>query len=97
MKKIFMGFLEPLEEKRLINDYDDIQEWLEEDVYKLGFDGSIVTTALGLERADRNDTRLSWKLHKKHLKMAANNVHAFKNDFLVQMDRYINSQEKKIK
>ncbi|KAL4821918.1 P-loop containing nucleoside triphosphate hydrolase protein [Aspergillus spinulosporus] len=101
MKKIFMGFLDPLETKGLINDYDDIQDWLAEDVYKLGFDGrqirNIVTTALGLARADRNDPRSSGKLHKKHLKLAVNNVHAFKNDFLVQMDRYINSQEKMIK
>ncbi|KAL4958493.1 P-loop containing nucleoside triphosphate hydrolase protein [Aspergillus filifer] len=102
MKKIFMGFLDPLDTRGLINDYDDIQDWLHEDVYKFEFDGrkirNIVTTALGLARADRkNNNSLSGKLHKRHLKQAVNNAHAFKTDFMMQMDRYINAQDKMIK
>ncbi|KAI0106666.1 P-loop containing nucleoside triphosphate hydrolase protein [Daldinia grandis] len=99
MEQIFRGFLQPLEDKNLIEDYDEILEWLKEDVYDIGFDGrqirNIVTTALGLARAERKKGK--GKLNKKHLKLIVNNSRSFKLDFTVQYDRYINSQEKLIK
>lgn len=96
MAKIFSGFLEPLDRSNLIDNYRDIQKWLDEDVYEVGFDGrqirNIVTTALGLARADG-----SGKLGKHHLKSVFLNARSFKTEFTVQFDRYISSQEKLIK
>ncbi|KAK1991740.1 hypothetical protein LX36DRAFT_704521 [Colletotrichum falcatum] len=96
MAKIFGGFLEPLEKSNLIDNYRDIKKWLDEDVYEVGLDGrqirNIVTTALGLARADG-----SGKLKKHHLKSVFINVRSFKTEFTVQYDRYISSQEKLIK
>ena len=101
MEDIFKGFLEPLERENLIDDYNDLLTWLAEDVYDIGLDGrqirNVVTTALGLARAEEKYKQGNGKLSKKHLKLAANNACAFKKEFLVQMDRYINSQEKMIK
>ncbi|EQB46725.1 hypothetical protein CGLO_14201 [Colletotrichum gloeosporioides Cg-14] len=96
MAKIFSGFLEPLDRSNLIDNYRDIQKWLDEDVYEVGFDGrqirNIVTTALGLARADG-----SGKLGKHHLKSVFLNARSFKTEFTVQFDRYISGQEKLIK
>lgn len=101
MQKIFEGFLRPLEEKNLIDDYAEIKEYLSEDVYSLGFDGrqirNIVTTALGLARAEKKSGKGKGKLAKKHLRSAVKNTNDFKIDFSVMYDRYINSQEKMIK
>ncbi|KAK2058630.1 P-loop containing nucleoside triphosphate hydrolase protein [Colletotrichum caudatum] len=100
MEAIFTGFLDELDEKGLIDKYEDIKEWLEEVVYKEGFDGrqirNIVTTALGLARAE-SDRGQSNKLKKAHIKRAFANVSTFKRDFNTQMQRYIDSQEKMIK
>lgn len=89
---IFEGFLKPLEEKNSVKDIADIREWIEEDVYKAGLDGrqirNIVTSALGLARAERRT-----KLEKKDLKKVWNNVREFKTDFMVQFEKYKNSQE----
>ncbi|KAI0853358.1 P-loop containing nucleoside triphosphate hydrolase protein [Daldinia vernicosa] len=75
MEQIFRGFLQPLEDKNLIEDYEEILEWLKEDVYGIGFDGrqirNIVTTALGLARAERRKGK--GKLNKKHLKSVVSN------------------------
>ena len=57
-EKIFKGFLDPLECQGLIEEYDEIKSWLEEDVYSNKFDGrqirNIVTSALGLARDEEN-------------------------------------------
>jgi len=39
MDGIFRGFLQPLEDQGLLDNYNDIMDWLKEDVYSLGFDG----------------------------------------------------------
>lgn len=100
MDGIFRGFLQPLEEQGLLDKFDDIMEWLNEDVYGLGFDGrqirNIVTTALGLARADYKFRAGKGKLNKGHLKSVVKNMRAFKTDFTVQFDRYVTSQEKMI-
>lgn len=100
MEKIFQGFLQPLDEKGLVDDYKDIATWLSEDVYTIGFDGrqirNIVTTALGLARAEMKYKKGKPTLTKKHLRSVVNNARSFKSDFLVQYDRYINSQDKLI-
>ncbi|KAF3802362.1 hypothetical protein GCG54_00003825 [Colletotrichum gloeosporioides] len=100
MEAIFTGFLDELDDKGLVDQYDDIKDWLEEVVYNEGFDGrqirNIVTTALGLARAESGRGR-SNKLNKTHLKRAFSNVSAFKRDFDTQMQRYKDSQEKMIK
>jgi ATP-dependent Clp protease ATP-binding subunit ClpA len=58
MDGIFRGFLQPLEDQGFIHNYNDIMDWLKEDVYSLGFDGrqirNIITTALGLARTETN-------------------------------------------
>ncbi|KAK6337267.1 hypothetical protein TWF730_002673 [Orbilia blumenaviensis] len=101
MKEIFAGFIKPLADDDLVEDYAEILEWLEEDVYSIGFDGrqirNIVTTALGLARAELKRGKGKGKLTKVHLKTVINNARAFKADFLVQYDRYISAQEKMIK
>ena len=89
---IFKGFLEPLDKKDRIRDYDDIRDWIKEDVCKIGLDGrqirNIVTSALGLARAQHKR-----QLDKKDLKRVLNNVKDYKDDFIKQFERYKNSQE----
>lgn len=101
MEAIFSGFLDNLAEKGLIQDYDEIKAWLEDVVYKEGFDGrqirNIVTTALGLARADARDRGGQSRLDKSHLKRAFTDVSFFKRDFNTQMQRYKDAQEKMIK
>ncbi|KAI0965835.1 hypothetical protein F4678DRAFT_451394 [Xylaria arbuscula] len=101
MEDIFKGFLDPLEKKNLIDDYDDILTWLKEDVYPEGLDGrqirNTVTTALDLANADSRYNKGNNKLRKKHIKSAFNNVKNFKRDFETQMQRYKDSQNKMIK
>jgi ATP-dependent Clp protease ATP-binding subunit ClpA len=97
MEKIFTGFLQPLEDKGLIKDYNEILNWLKEDVYSIGFDGrqirNIVTTALGLSRAEAQYGSGKAKLTKSHLKAVVNNSRSFKNDFIRGYDRYLRSQD----
>ena len=89
---IFEGFLKPLVKKNRVKDFDDIREWSQEDVCKIGLDGrqirNIVTTALGLARAGGKD-----KLDKKDLKKILNKVKEYKDDFVIQFEKYKNSQE----
>lgn len=100
IEAIFTSFLDELDDKGLVDQYDNIKDQLEEVVYNEGFDGrqirNIVTTALGLARAESGRGR-SNKLNKTHLKRAFSNVSAFKRDFDTQMQRYKDSQEKMIK
>ena len=88
---IFMGFLQPLDDKHLVKDIDGIQEWLDEDVVKMGLDGrqirNIVTSALGLARAQGKK-----KLEKSDIKMLLNNVKDFKDEFIKQFEAYKTEQ-----
>jgi ATP-dependent Clp protease ATP-binding subunit ClpA len=104
MDKIFRGFLKPLEDRGLVEDYEGIMQYLKEDVYSSAnkFDGrqirNAVTTALGLARAESELNKGSkGKLRQTHLKRAINNANAFKSDFSVQFDRYKSSQNDMIK
>ncbi|KAK5988087.1 hypothetical protein PT974_12226 [Cladobotryum mycophilum] len=101
MEQIFKGFLQPLDEKRLIDGYRDILDWLKEEVYSIGFDDrqirNIVTMALGSARAEKKYKQGDGKLTKKHLKSVVSNVGSFKRDFMVQYGRYIGGHEKLIK
>lgn len=100
MEAIFDSFLGPLENKGLIADYDGINEWLEEVVYKEHLDGrqirNLVTTSLGLARAEAAEGRGKRQLTKSHMKRAFENMRKFKKDFNIQMQRYIDGQEKMI-
>lgn len=104
MQAIFEEFLDRLDKKDVIHDYDEIKEWLESDVYrqagKEGLDGrqirNLVTTSLGLARAERNDGE-DRKLRVRHIKRAFNIMNDFKRDFSTQYQRYLDSQEKMIK
>ncbi|KAJ4854215.1 uncharacterized protein T069G_11194 [Trichoderma breve] len=91
MKNIFSGFLDPLDDKGLVDNYKEIKEWLNDDVYDIGFDGrqirNIVTASLGLARAEQKYNGGNGKLKKSHLKAIANNSRSFKTDFTVQYDR----------
>ena len=100
MKGIFCGFLDKLDDRGLIEDYGGMRDWLEEVVYKECFDGrqirNIVTTALGLARAETKYPGQGGRLSKKHMRKAFANVRSFKRDFNTQMQRYKDSQEKMI-
>ena len=89
---IFEGFLKPLVKKNRVKNFDDIKEWIGEDVCKIGLDGrqirNIVTSALGLARAGGKD-----KLDKKDLKKVLRYVKEYKDDFIIQFEKYKNSQE----
>lgn len=101
MEAIFLGFLDELEKRDLIENYDEIKFWLADNVYKVGFDGrqirNIVTTALGVARAENKRSQHPVKLNEDHLRRAFDNASTFKGDFQKQMQRYIDSQEKMIK
>ncbi|EXJ82358.1 hypothetical protein A1O3_06171 [Capronia epimyces CBS 606.96] len=88
---IFEGFLGPLAKKGLVKNWEDVKEWLEEDVVKMGFDGrqirNIVTSALGLARAQRKS-----RLDKSDLKLVMNNVKDFKDEFIKQFEKYKTEQ-----
>ncbi|KAH8204871.1 hypothetical protein TruAng_000910 [Truncatella angustata] len=99
--KIFEGFLKPLEDNDEIHDYERIKEYLNDDVLSIRFDGrqirNIITTALGIARAESgSQAGRKGKLKKAHLKKAVQNARAFKEEFVVQYDRYKVSQEKMI-
>jgi hypothetical protein len=88
---IFLGFLEPLNKKGLVDDWGEIKKWLRDEVVDIGFDGrqirNIVTSALGIARARGED-----QLQKSHLKLALNNVKKFKTEFIEQFQKYKNEQ-----
>lgn len=104
MHAIFEEFLNRLDERQVIDDYDAIRDWLDRDVYREagreGLDGrqirNLVTTALGLARAERMDSGIH-KLRVDHMRRAFNIVSDFKRDFSTQMQRYMDSQDKMIK
>lgn len=89
---IFLGFLGPLNEKGLVEDLEGIEEWLNEDVNKMGFDGrqirNIVTSALGLVRAKGKS-----KVGKRELKSIVNNMRDYKEQFVIQYEKYKNEQK----
>ena len=102
MEKIFRGFLDPLDAKGLVEDYEGVLEWLKDDVYtSKNFDGrqirNTITSALALAR-DQSEFQRDGrgKLQKTHLKQVFGNVKTFNQDFLVQFDRYKRDQEKMI-
>ena len=88
---IFKGFLDPLAKKGFVKDMEGIEEWLEEDVVKVGLDGrqirNIVTSALGMARAQGKQ-----KLEKIHIKTMLGNVKEFKDEFWKQFEKYKNDQ-----
>lgn len=89
---IFEGFLKPLDDKGLVRSMDEIREWIQEDVCKIGLDGrqirNIVTSALGLARAEGKR-----RLEKKDLKKILNKVREYKDDFVRQFEKYKNTQD----
>jgi ATP-dependent Clp protease ATP-binding subunit ClpA len=98
---IFYGFLDKLENQGLIQNYDEIKDWLEEQVYREKLDGrqirNIVTTALGLARAGAKFRQEEARLTVKHMKRAFENTRNFKIYFNTQMERYKDGQLKMIK
>lgn len=101
MESIFYNFLDKLDEKGLIQDYDNIKEWLKESVYEVKLDGrqirNIVTTALSLARAGSKYRHEPEKLAKAHLRQAFINVKNFKVEFRDQLQIYKESQKEMIK
>ena len=91
-KDIFEGFLEPLIAKDRVKDIEDIREWIDEDVCKLGLDGrqirNILTSALGLARAEGKR-----RLDKRDLRTILGNVKGYKDDFMRQFEKYKNLQD----
>lgn len=101
MKNIFKGFLDPLKDDGLIENYPSIIEYLDEYVSAMRFDGrqirNIVTTALALARAETTKKGGTGKLKLHHLKTVATNTNQFKGDFSIQYQRYIESQNRGMK
>ncbi|CCC08317.1 hypothetical protein SMACR_01865 [Sordaria macrospora] len=97
MKSIFKGFLDPLRDRDLIQNYEGIMEYLDEYVSAMRFDGrqirNIVTTALALARAETRYKGGTGKLKLDHLKTVATNTNKFKDDFSLQYQRYIENQK----
>src|SRR3954463_6021947 len=93
---IFHGFLKSLRNKGLIADMEEIDLWLKEDIIRLRLDGrqirNIVTSAVGLARAEAKAKGTSAKLTKKHLKAMVTNVKDFKDEFIKAFERYKTSQ-----
>jgi len=89
---IFRQFLEQLKGQGLVKNMDGILDWLEDDVWSIGFDGrqirNIMSSALSLARADHRT-----QLEKNDIKMVAGIVKDFKNDFRSQYEKYINDQK----
>jgi AAA+ superfamily predicted ATPase len=89
---IFRQFLEQLKGQGLVKNMDGILDWLEDDVWSIGFDGrqirNIMSSALSLARADQRT-----QLEKNDIKMVAGIVKDFKNDFRSQYEKYINDQK----
>ncbi|TGJ79015.1 hypothetical protein E0Z10_g9747 [Xylaria hypoxylon] len=100
MEAIFRGFLDNLNKRNLVENYNEIMNWLKEDVYSEGLDGrqirNTITTALDLANADTKYNNGNNKLGKSHIKRAFNNAKKFKRDFDTQMQRYKDSQNKMI-
>jgi len=89
---IFKGFLGPLAQKGRVKNYEEIVDWLEEDVWKMKFDGrqirNIITSALNLARAQGKD-----KLDQRSIKSVLNNVKDFKDEFIRQYEKYRTDQK----
>lgn len=98
---IFRILIRQLSDNNLVKDEESIVDWLEDNVYREGLDGrqirNLVSTALGLARAGRAAGKGDGKLTTGHFKRAFYNVKDFKRDFIMQMQRYKDSQFKMIK
>jgi hypothetical protein len=98
MRNIFDGFLAPLDDQDLIEDYEGIKKWLKQDVFTYQFDGrqirNIVTTALSLARAESKDTGKN-KLKLEHLKEVALNSRAFNEEWLTRLRMHQQAQSMK--
>lgn len=96
MDAIFRGFLEPLNKEGKIEDFRSLMRWLKEDVYYEKFDGrqirNIVTTALGLARADHAEGKTN-KLTKSHMLRAFRNCKSFKDEWLLEYNSYMQDQK----
>lgn len=79
---IYRAFLEQLQEKKLVDDINDLIKWIQSTGRKLNFNGrqirNVVSTALGLAMADGQ------KLNRKHLDRVAEQTKLFKQDLKSQ-------------
>lgn len=93
MEAISYSFLDPLDKKGLISDYDEIFEWLDDVTCRENFDGrqirNMVTTGIGMPRAEAAQGRGKRRLATIHMKRAFKNKSTFKKDFNIQMQRYV--------
>lgn len=98
-ERIFDGFLKPLDDKGLIENYDRIKEWLSESVYDStpGLDGrqirNIITSGLGIARSSEGNG----KLKRQHLLEVFQNTSYFKRAYEKEFDKFIEKQNKMIK
>lgn len=88
---IFKNFLKPLDDEGLVKNYDDVMDYIREDVITMGLDGrqirNVVTTALSMARA-----KGATKLEKAHIKAMVTNVKDFKIEFITQYESYRTKQ-----
>ena len=88
--RIFMSFLGQLKEKKLVDSYDDLEQWVKKEGQKLPLNGrqirNIISTALGL--ALMEDSGQPEKLRPEHLKQVADQTKNFKQDLNAQEEIY---------
>lgn len=89
---IFKNFLDPLDRKGKVKDMYQIEQWLQREIHRIGFDGrqirNVVTSALSLARA-----RGYRQLERDHLSEVVDNVHDFKLEFIRQYENYKTQQQ----
>ncbi|KAG9194544.1 hypothetical protein G6011_04579 [Alternaria panax] len=86
---IFESFLEQLNRKKLVYDYEDLLAWVRKDSRKLAFNGrqirNVVSTAMGIALVDKAN---GGKLRRSHLIRVAEQTKQFKQDLIAEEEMY---------
>lgn len=86
---IFKSFLEQLNRKRLVYDYDDLLEWVHRETRKLAFNDrqirNVVSTAMGIALVDEAN---GGKLKRSHLIRVVEQTKQFKQDLIAEEELY---------
>ena len=82
---IFQSFLEQLQRKKLVHNFNDLMNWVKKDAKKVVFNGrqirNIVSTAMGIALVDIENGQL---LKREHLNQVMEQTKDFKNDLRTQ-------------
>ncbi|KAF2645288.1 P-loop containing nucleoside triphosphate hydrolase protein [Massarina eburnea CBS 473.64] len=87
---IFRSFLQQLQEKKLVHDYNDLDKWVRDYGRKFQFNGrqirNVIGTAMGLAMMDEEHP--DGKLRRVHLSRVAEQTKTFKLDLKSQEDMF---------